>query len=85
MWLFIHSDMDVPHLSIEMLINLPILGWIAYRVWVLSTLIPGIKDKIADQDREIQSLRKRVHDLANEVHASNALLTLAELQKNSKS
>ena len=77
--------MDAPQLSIEMLINLPILAWIAYRVWVLSTLIPGIKDKMADQDREIQSLRKRVHDLANEVHATNALLTLSEYQKNSKS
>ena len=73
--------MDAPQLSIEMLINLPILAWIAYRVWVLSTLIPGIKD----QDREIQSLRKRVHDLANEVHATNALLTLSEYQKNPKS
>ena len=85
LWLYINNNMDVPQLSIEMLINLPILGWIAYRVWVLSTLIPVIKDKMADQDREIQSLRKRVHDLANEIHATNALLTLSEYQKNSKS
>ena len=73
--------MDIPPISLEMLINLPILGWIAYRVWVLSTLIPGIRDKINDQDEEIKKLRDRVHDLANHSFANQGRISLLESRK----
>ena len=65
-------------ISLEMLINLPILGWIAYRVWVLSTLIPGIKDKIDSQDEEIKQLRKKVHDLGNHAFGNDHRITTLE-------
>ena len=68
-------------LSLEMLINLPILGWIAYRVWVLSTLIPGIKDKIDSQDEEIKQLRKKVHDLSNHAFGNDYRITTLEEDK----
>ena len=70
--------MDIPPISLEMMINLPILGWIAYRVWVLSTLIPGIREKIDAQDEEIKKLRDRVHDLANHSFANQGRITRLE-------
>ena len=68
-------------LSLEMLINLPILGWIAYRVWVLSTLIPSIKDKIDSQEEEIKQLRKKVHDLSNHSFGNDHRITTLERDK----
>ena len=76
--------MDIPPISLEMMINLPILGWIAYRVWVLSTLIPGIRDKINDQDAEIKKLRDRVHDLANHSFANQGRISLLEDRQKDK-
>jgi len=73
--------MNIPPISLEMMINLPILGWIAYRVWVLSTLIPGIRDKLNDQDEEIKKLRDKVHNLANHSFANRGRISLLESRK----
>jgi len=77
--------MDIPPISLETLINLPILAWIAYRVWVLSTIIPSIRDKLTTQEEEIKKLRDKVHDLANHSFANQGRISLLESRKQEES
>ena len=63
------------NIGIEMLINLPILAFLGYQVWIMATEIPKMQSKIEDNEQEIKRLRSRLHDLANQT-----MLTKSQIQ-----
>ena len=43
-------------ISLETALNLPVMIFIAHRVWVLSVVVPRMEDRILDHERRITRL-----------------------------
>ena len=70
------------NIGIEMLVNLPILIFLGYQVWIMATEIPKMQSKIEDNEQEIKRLRSRLHDLANQTMLTKSQIQIMQSKAN---